>query len=64
MYHVLIGKKAIKEVIRKTEIPYLDIVPSHPDLIGTEIELLDVEEREFTLKAHLEGLKDTLDYSL
>jgi chromosome partitioning protein len=62
VYHVLIGNKTINEVIRKTEIPYLDIVPSHPDLIGAEIELLDVEEREYTLKTHLEGLKDTYRY--
>jgi chromosome partitioning protein len=62
LYHVLIGKKDIKEVIRKTEVPFLDIVPSHPDLIGAEIELLDFEEREFVLKKALEKLRDTYSY--
>jgi len=62
LYHVLIGKKDIKEVIRKTEVPFLDIVPSHPDLIGAEIELLDFEEREFVLKKALEKLQGTYSY--
>ncbi|HNT68988.1 MAG TPA: AAA family ATPase [Syntrophorhabdaceae bacterium] len=62
IYHVLIGEKKIDEVIRKTDIPFLDIVPSHPDLIGAEIELLDVEEREFALKKALEGLQDIYQY--
>ena len=47
LYHILIGEKSIREVIRKTMIPFLDIVPSHPDLIGAEIELFEFEEREF-----------------
>ncbi len=62
IYHVLIGSKRIKEVIRKTEVPFLDILPSHPDLIGAEVELLDMEEREFTLKTYLEELKATYTY--
>ena len=40
----LLVKKSIKDVIQKTMIPFLDI-PSHPDLIGSEIELLEAEER-------------------
>ncbi|MDI9560397.1 MAG: Sporulation initiation inhibitor protein Soj [Deltaproteobacteria bacterium ADurb.Bin026] len=59
LYHVLIGKKDIREVIRKTDVPFLDIVPSHPDLIGAEIELLDVEEREFVLKKAFDTLQET-----
>lgn len=42
--------------------PFLDILPSHPDLIGAEVELLDMEEREFTLKTYLEELKATYTY--
>ncbi|HVN96147.1 MAG TPA: AAA family ATPase [Syntrophorhabdaceae bacterium] len=62
IYHVLIGEKSIQEVIRKTEIPYLDIIPSHPDLIGAEVELLDTDQREYRLKRALDGLKDTYTY--
>jgi chromosome partitioning protein len=64
LYHVLIGKKTAREVIRKTEIPFLDIIPAHPDLIGAEVELLDSEEREFVLKKALEPLHDTYKYIL
>jgi chromosome partitioning protein len=62
LYHVLIGKKTIREVIRKTEVPFLDLIPAHPDLIGAEVELLDAEEREFVLKKALEQLHDTYKY--
>lgn len=62
LYHVLIGKKSLTEVIRKTEMPFLDIAPSHPDLIGAEVELLDIDEREFVLKKGLEELRDAYRY--
>ncbi len=64
LYHMLIGDKDVKEVIRKTNVPFLDIVPAHPDLIGAEIELLDAENREFLLKKMLEHLKDTYKYTI
>jgi chromosome partitioning protein len=62
VYHVLIGQKSMKDVIKKTIVPFLDIVPSHPDLIGAEIELLDAEEREFVLKKALDAVKDEYSY--
>jgi chromosome partitioning protein len=62
LYHVLIGQKTVREVIRKTEVPFLDVVPAHPDLIGAEVELLDVEQREFVLKKALEQLHSTYKY--
>lgn len=62
IYHVLIGEKTIRDVIRPTAIPYLDIVPSHPDLVGAEIELLDVTEREYALKKSIESLGDAYQY--
>ncbi|MBA4418094.1 MAG: chromosome partitioning protein ParA [Syntrophus sp. (in: bacteria)] len=62
IYHVLIGTKQMKEIIRKTQVPFLDIAPAHPDLIGAEVELLDAEEREFVLRKVLEGLSETYTY--
>ncbi|MCX8022871.1 MAG: AAA family ATPase [Syntrophorhabdaceae bacterium] len=62
LYHVLIGKKSPREVIRKTEVPYLEILPSHPDLIGAEVELLDIDEREYVLHKALATIKDTYRY--
>jgi chromosome partitioning protein len=62
IYHVMIGEKDIRDVIKKTDVPFLDIIPAHPDLIGAEIELIDTQEREFRLKNALEGLQDTYQY--
>jgi chromosome partitioning protein len=62
MYNVLIGSKNIREAVRKTEVPYLDILPSHPDLIGAEIELLDADEREFVLRTLLEKVRGDYEF--
>lgn len=62
LYHVLIGKRSVKEVIKKTEIPFLDILPAHPDLIGAEVELLDMDDREFVLKKVLDEVKNEYRY--
>ena len=62
IYHVLIGLKQMKEIIRKTQVPYLDIAPAHPDLIGAEVEILDMEEREFVLRKALASLKNEYEY--
>lgn len=62
LYHMLIGSKDVREVIKKTDVPYLDIIPAHPDLIGAEVELLDAESREFILKNILERLNNTYKY--
>lgn len=62
IYHALIGSKQMKEIIRKTQVPFLDIAPAHPDLIGAEVEILDMEEREFVLRRALNDLKQTYQY--
>jgi len=64
LYHMLIGSKDVKEVIRKTEVPCLDIVPAHPDVVGAEVELLDAEGREFILKNILERLNNTYKFTI
>lgn len=62
IYHALIGSKRLKDIIRETEVPYLDIIPSHPDLIGAEVELLDLNNKESILRTHLEEIKDKYSY--
>jgi len=64
IYHVLIGERTLRETIQKTGVPFLDIVPAHPDLIGAEVELLDLEEREFVLKKALEEVREEYSYIL
>lgn len=55
--------KADKAII-KTSSPNLDIIPSHIDLVAIEIELVDMEEREYMLKKAINHLKEEYDYIL
>jgi len=62
-YHLLTGEADLPEAARPTGIPGLDIVPSNSDLAGAEVELVDVEQREFRLK-HALALLRGYDYVL
>ena len=53
IYHVVMGEIPLSAVIHKTDISGLDIAPSGMDLTGAELELIDVEEREYALRRAL-----------
>lgn len=55
-YHVVMEQIPLSEAIQPTSIPNLDIAPSGVDLSGAEIELIDVEGREFALRRALEPI--------
>jgi len=59
VYHVVMGLTPLSDVIRKTGIAGLDIAPSGMDLTGAELELIDVEEREFSLRRALSATDGT-----
>ena len=50
IYEVIIGNEDINDTILNTEVENLDIIPSNVDLSGAEIELLELEDRERTLR--------------
>ncbi len=62
LYEVLIGKEKIEDVIQDTDIKFLKIITSGIDLVGAEIEMLDVEKREMVLKKELDKVRDSFDY--
>jgi chromosome partitioning protein len=62
VYNMLIGRQSAREVVKRTGVPFLDILPAHPDLIGAEVELLDMDNREFVLKSLVEPLRDDYGY--
>jgi chromosome partitioning protein len=62
VYHLLIDHVEPADVIRKTDIENLSIIPSNIDLIGAEIELVDVEGREQKLKKALDKITNDFDY--
>jgi len=64
IYHVLTGEAQVGDVIRKTEIPGLDVIASGMDLSGAEIELIDIERREYRLRDALRGAVLDYDYVL
>jgi chromosome partitioning protein len=62
IYHVLIKGLDIEEVIMKTELEYLDLLPSNQDLVGAEIELVSALSREKILDGILPRVKDRYKY--
>ncbi len=64
IYECFIGGANPKDAILKTEIENLYLLPSHIDLVGAEIEMLELEDREFILKNIMNKIKGDYDYIL
>jgi chromosome partitioning protein len=62
LYDAMINGTPLSDVVLKTEIPHLDLVPSHIDLVGAEIELVNFPNRENVLKNLLTALDDQYDF--
>lgn len=61
-YQLLEHSTTAQELIIPTESPNLDIIPAHIDLVAIEIELVDVNEREYMMRKALLPIKDKYDY--
>lgn len=64
IYECLINQTDIREAIYTTDIEGMDVVPSHIDLVGAEIEMLNLENREKVLKRVLAPIDKDYDYIL
>lgn len=62
IYDVLVNEVPINEVILKTDIPGLEILPATIQLAGAEIELANSVSREIRLKSSLKNIKEQYDY--
>jgi chromosome partitioning protein len=62
LYNVIIGRERLKDAIQETEIPLLWVLPSDKNLVGAEVELVDLEGREFILKKLLSEIKSEYDF--
>ena len=66
LYDVLIGRCTLREVIVKTAVPLLDVVPATQDLVAVELELVDAADRATRLRQALRGASgdglDAYDY--
>ena len=64
LYECIINHTDVHEAIYTTDIEGLDIIPSHIDLVGAEIEMLNLNERERVIKRLLEPISEEYDYIL
>ncbi len=62
VYQVLVGLKSAEESIVNTYMPFLDILPSTINLVGAEVELVSMDNREYLLKSALESIEDKYDF--
>lgn len=62
VYDLIIGESSINEVIVRDVLENLDIIPTSIDLSGAEIELLDVDEKEYIIRNAIENIKEDYDY--
>lgn len=64
VYDVLADRVRISDAIISTFMPFLDLLPSNINLVGAEIELVDVEGREAKLKNALKEIENNYDFIL
>jgi chromosome partitioning protein len=62
LYDCMVNEAAAKDVILKSDIPFLDVLPSHIDLVGAEIEMINYPNRETVLKKILDPIRDEYDF--
>lgn len=62
VYDLLIGEASIEQIICKEVFENLDVLPTNIDLSGAEIELLDVDNKQFILKEKVEEVRDNYDF--
>ena len=64
LYECIIDHADVHDAVYTTDIDGLCIMPSHIDLVGAEIEMLNLEHREQVIKNLLEPIRDDYDYIL
>jgi len=62
IYEVLIGEVSASEAVVTTEMPFLDVIPSHINLVGAEIEMIDEMKREKVLSTALPRVRRKYDF--
>ena len=62
LYDCMVNQMVARDVVLKTDIPNLFLMPSHIDLVGAEIEMINYPQRETVLKNILQEVKDDYDF--
>jgi len=64
IYECIVDELDPRKIILNTEIPGLDLIPSHIDLVGAEIEMLNLPNREKVLRHVIEKIRSDYDFIL
>ncbi len=64
IYECIVDELDPRKIILNTEIPGLDLIPSHIDLVGAEIEMLNLPNREKVMRHVIEKIRDEYDFIL
>src|ERR1700710_3063774 len=51
IYECIINQTSARDAIQKTDTPNLDLLPAHIDLVGAEIEMINLTDREYKMRA-------------
>lgn len=62
LYDCMVNEVSAKDVLLKTDVPNLDLIPSHIDLVGAEIEMINYPNRERVLKKILDPIRDDYEF--
>jgi chromosome partitioning protein len=62
IYKVVMGELAAEAALQPTEVECLSVLPSHKNLIGANIELVTLDDREYRLRHALEPLRSRFDF--
>jgi len=62
VYECLVNDLDPREAIQSTDTPNLDLLPAHIDLVGAEIEMINMHEREYKIKKILDQVKQDYDF--
>jgi chromosome partitioning protein len=61
-YHLLMAEASASDAVIRTELEGLSLIPSHKNLIGANIELVNTENREFRLRNALQSVREQYDF--
>jgi chromosome partitioning protein len=62
IYECIINQVDPHDAIQKTDTPNLDLLPAHIDLVGAEIEMINMADREYKMKSVLNMVKNEYDF--
>jgi chromosome partitioning protein len=62
IYECMLGEAEAKDAVVETSVDYLYVLPSHIDLVGAEVEMVNIDNREEKMKNTLRSIQDDFDF--